>query len=71
MPVDDPHMANPGVQGGKVVLRSPGSVGFGDRILGPELSNGNLRAFLGIWEQPCGKIKSNRRENKLAREESL
>jgi hypothetical protein len=60
-------MCNPGVQGGEVVLYSPGGVGIRNRIFGPELGNGHLRALLGVRKQLYGKIKRNRRENKPTR----
>jgi hypothetical protein len=67
MPVDNLHMCDPGKQGGDVVLYGPGDVRIGNRILGQELRDVHLRALLGIQEQPYGKIKRNRLENKPTR----
>jgi hypothetical protein len=71
MPVNNPHVGDPGVQSGKVVLYGPGGAGVRNRILSTELGDGCLRAYLRIREHLCGEIKRSRYENTTVREESL
>jgi hypothetical protein len=54
-----------------MVLYGPGGTGVRSRILGPELGNGHLRAFLRVREQFYGEIKRSQCESKPDVKESL
>jgi hypothetical protein len=71
MLVDNLHMRDPGVESGEMVLYGPGGTGVRSRILGPELGNGHLRAFLRVREQFYGEIKRSQCESKPDVKESL
>jgi hypothetical protein len=55
MPVDDPHVCDPGITCNQVIISVPGSLGVSSTILNPQLGDLGVRVRLGLrkelWEK--------------------
>jgi hypothetical protein len=60
MPLDDPHVRDPGVHRDKVVICIPGSIGVANNVLSPQLGDLCVRMRLGVRKELWKERKRER-----------